>query len=57
MKIQSKLFWLCVAIFTSSCDDPAVTAPDPVEEDLVITDWTDQTHGNDVAPDYATVFP
>jgi len=57
MKISSVYYWLLVLILASSCEEPSVAEPDPVEEDLVITDWTDQTHGNDAAPDYEIIFP
>lgn len=56
MKFKS-VYWLFILILAGACEEPTITDPDPIDEELVITDWTDQTHGNDAAPDYETVFP
>ncbi|MBX2896099.1 MAG: CotH kinase family protein [Cyclobacteriaceae bacterium] len=47
---------LCMLLFLVwACREPDTTPE--VIENLELTDWTDQTHGNKVAPDYETVFP
>ena len=46
---------LLIIALTSSCENLQHTQP--VEPDLILTDWTDLTHGNNVDPDYETIFP
>lgn len=37
------------------CEDSET--PPVIEEELIPADWTDLTHGNNVEPDYETIFP
>lgn len=50
--LRTSLFLLLLGVGLS-CQKKAVD-PDPVAANA---DWTEASHGNDVAPDYATVFP
>lgn len=52
--IRLTYYGLLIIALVSSCEEPTIGL---VETDLVITDWTDLTHGNKVDPDYETIFP
>lgn len=57
MRGMLKTVWISCIGLLLACQEPAGIDPAPDEEELVIKDWTDETHGNDVPPDYPTVFP
>ncbi len=44
----------CSLLFMSACD--GTNAIEVTDDEFEVTDWTEKTHSNDVAPDFAEVF-
>lgn len=55
VKVRVAIFGCLLLLVSFSCEEPDDQLIEPAEINPV--DWTDLTHGNDVDPDYATIFP